>query len=93
MKVLRGVAVVMLLAGPAYAQGEAPHVNLVPEIQHKTPEEKAQDAIRQKAYQESLRKIPDAKVSNDPWGDVRGAEAAPKPKAVSGKRKTGDAVQ
>ncbi|NEW89392.1 MULTISPECIES: hypothetical protein [Rhodopseudomonas] len=85
MKILHGVAVLALLAGPAFAQSEGPHVNLVPEIQHKTPEEKAQDAIRQKAYQESLRKIPDAQGPSDPWGGVRGAEAT-QPKA---KRKTG----
>ena len=77
MKILHGVAVLALLAGPAFAQSEGPHVNLVPEIQHKTPEEKAQDAIRQKAYQESLRKIPDAQAPNDPWGGVRGADASP----------------
>ncbi|MFT4274746.1 MAG: hypothetical protein QM576_00190 [Rhodopseudomonas sp.] len=80
MKILYGVAVLALLAGPAFAQGEGPHVNLVPEIQHKTPEERAQDAIRQKAYQESLRKIPDAQAPNDPWGSVRATEAG-QPKA------------
>ncbi|AVT82768.1 hypothetical protein [Rhodopseudomonas palustris] len=84
MKILHGVAVLALLTGPALAQGEGPHVNLVPEIEHKSPEEKAQDAVRQKAYQESLRKIPDAQAPNDPWGGVRGAEAT-QPKA---KRKT-----
>jgi hypothetical protein len=92
MKILRGVAVSLLLVAPAYAQDEGPHVNLVPEIQHKTPEEKAQDAIRQKAYQDSLRKIPDAQAPSDPWGNVRGAETAkPKP-ATAGKRKTGTAA-
>jgi len=87
MKILRGVAVCMLLVGPASAQSDGPHVNLVPEIQHKSPEEKAQDAIRQKAYQDSLRKIPDAQAPNDPWGNVRGAEAN-QPKAAA-KRKSG----
>lgn len=91
MRIPRAVTVLALLTAPALVQSafvrsalaqEAPHVNLVPEIQHKTPEEKEQDAIKQKAYQDSLRKIPDAKVSNDPWGSVRSAEtpasAAPK---------------
>jgi hypothetical protein len=87
MKILSAVAVVTLLAAPAYAQ--APNINLVPELQSKTPEEKEQDAIKDKAYRESLRKIPDAKSSSDPWGTVRNNEtpkaAAPaKPKTKTG---------
>ncbi|MBB1090887.1 hypothetical protein [Rhodopseudomonas pseudopalustris] len=95
MKLLRGVAVSVLLAGPAYAQG-MPNVNLVPEIQHKTPEEKAQDAIREKAYRESLRKIPDAKASNDPWGDVRSGDSSATPKAKTAttrQKKNGSAAE
>ncbi|HEV7877706.1 hypothetical protein [Bradyrhizobium sp.] len=72
-----------LLAAPAHAQ--VPSMNLLPEFQSKTPEEKEADAIKEKAYRESLRKIPDAKVSNDPWGSVRGAEPA---KAAPAKPKT-----
>ena len=94
MKLLRGAVVSILLVGPAYAQS-MPNVNLIPEIQHKTPEEKAQDAIKEKAYRESLRKIPDAKASNDPWGDVRSNEAAThaKPKTATTKsKKSGQAT-
>ena len=79
------VAAITLLAGPVRAQ--IPNVNLIPEIASKTPEEKEAEEARDKAYKESLRKIPDAKVSSDPWGSVRGAEApkAPaKPRAKTG---------
>ena len=69
MKVLRATAVIALLLGPAYAQ--APHVNMMPETPSKTPEQREADEARDKAYKESLKKIPDAKVSNDPWGSVR----------------------
>ena len=31
--------------------------------------------MRDKAYKESLKKIPDAKVSSDPWGNVRSTDA------------------
>jgi hypothetical protein len=87
MKILSAVAVVILLTAPAYAQ--TPNINLMPEVQHKSPEEKEQEAIRDKAYRESLRKIPDAKSSSDPWGTVRSNEtpkaAAPaKPKTKTG---------
>ena len=58
-------------AAPARAQSEAPHVNLLPDQPSKTPEQIEADQAKDKAYKESLRKIPDAKVSNDPWGGVR----------------------
>jgi hypothetical protein len=83
MKILRVTAVFAVLAGPAYAQ--MPNVNLMPEVVHKTPEEKEQDQIREKAYRESLKKIPDAKVSSDPWGNVRSADA---PKTAPAKSKS-----
>ena len=73
-----GVAAMTALLGltavPARAQmggADGPHVNLLPEFQTKTPEEKEQEAERDRKYKDSLRKIPDAKVSNDPWGGVR----------------------
>ncbi len=84
---LFGAAVV--LAGPAFAQGQTPNINLMPEFQSKTPEEKEQDAIKDRAYKESLKRIPDAKASSDPWGTVRSNDApkaATQPKA---KTKTG----
>jgi hypothetical protein len=86
MKIFRAAALVALLAGlsgPAYAQ--TPNINLMPELATKTPEEKEAEAIKEKAYRESLKKIPDAKVSTDPWGNVRGAEPA---KAAPAKPKT-----
>ena len=86
MRMLSAAAVVVLLTVPAYAQ--TPNINLMPEFQSKTPEEKEADAIKEKAYRESLRKIPDAKTSNDPWGTVRTAEP-PKPAPAKAKTKTG----
>jgi len=74
MRIFPLVAVVAMLAGPAFAQ-DAPHVNLVPEVAHKSPEEKAAEEERDKAYKESLKKIPDTKTSSDPWGGVRSGDA------------------
>jgi hypothetical protein len=85
MRILAAAAVIALLAVPAYAQ--APNINLIPELQSKTPEEKEAEAARDKAYKESLKKIPDAKISSDPWGNVRSGDApkAPaKPKTKTG---------
>ena len=87
--VIGAAVAIALLAGPAHAQMSTPNINLIPELQSKTPEEKEQEAIKDKAYKESLKKIPDSKASNDPWGAVRSADtpkaATPaKPKAKTG---------
>jgi hypothetical protein len=88
MRVFRLAAVFMVLTGPAYAQ--MPNMNLIPETVSKTPEEKEAEAARDKAYKESLKKIPDAKVSSDPWGGVRSdapkeaPKTPPKPRTKTG---------
>ena len=81
-------AVIALLVGPVHAQ-QMPNINLIPELGSKSPEEKEQDAVKDKAYRESLKKIPESKASSDPWGTVRSADtpkaATPaKPKAKTG---------
>jgi hypothetical protein len=78
MRIFGAAAVIVLLAGPAYAQ--TPNINLIPELQSRSPEEKEADAVKEKAYKESLRKIPDAKGSSDPWGNVRSTDT---PKAAA----------
>jgi hypothetical protein len=90
MRVLSAAAVVMLLTVPAYAQ--TPNINLMPEFQSKSPEEKEQEAIKDKAYKDSLKKIPDAKGSSDPWGTVRSTDA-PKAATPAKKTKTGSTNQ
>jgi hypothetical protein len=85
MRILSAAAVMVLLVAPAYAQNSGPSMNLLPEFVSKTPEEKEADAVRDKAYKESLKKIPDAKGSTDPWGNVRAVDA---PKAAPAKPRT-----
>lgn len=85
MKVFRVAAVIALVTAPAYAQ--MPKMNLIPELASKTQEEKDADDARDKAYRESLKKIPDAKTTADPWGTVR-ADVPPKAPAKP-KTKTG----
>jgi hypothetical protein len=77
MRVLHAAALITLLVGPAYAQ--TPHINLLTDVPSKTEEEIEQEQTKDKAYRESLRKIPDAKVSSDPWGGVRNADAPKAP--------------
>ena len=76
MRIFRVAAVYRVADGAGLRAGHAPH-QFAAGYASKTPEEKEQEAARQKAYKDSLRKIPDAKVSSDPWGNVRSA-ATPK---------------
>jgi len=99
MRVFGVAAIAVLLIGtaglavPARAQGEAPHVNLLSDQPSKTPDEIEADKAKDKAYRESLRKIPDGKASNDPWGGVRSdapkSAPAKNPTAKASKTKTG----
>ena len=91
MRMLSAAAVVVLLTAPAYAQ--TPNINLIPELTSRSPEEKEADAIREKAYKDSLKKIPDAKTSSDPWGTVRSTDAPKAAAAPAKKSKTGSSSQ
>ena len=91
MRMLSAAAVMVLLTTPAYAQ--TPNINLIPELQSKSPEEKEQDAIREKKYKDSLQKIPDAKASSDPWGSVRSVETPKAAAPAKPKSKTGSSNQ
>jgi hypothetical protein len=82
-------AVIMLVASPALAQ--IPQMNLLQDNKPaKSQEEKDAEAARDKAYRDSLKKIPDAKAPADPWGNVRSTDTpkAPAKAASSAKPKT-----
>src|ERR1700690_2053903 len=88
MRILSVAAVIMLLASPAFAQ--LPPMNLLADRPSKTQDEKDAEAARDKAYQDTLKKIPDGKPPADPWGNVRSTDApkAPAKAAASAKPKT-----
>jgi len=87
MTALMGLAA--LAAVPARAQmgggADGPHVNLLADTPSKTPDQIEAEQERDRKYKDSLRKIPDAKTSNDPWGAVRSdaPKAAAPAKAAS----------
>jgi len=78
MRVFLAAAVMVLLAGPAYAQSQS-----VPRYgetdKTKSPQEIEADREAEKAYKRSLGNIPDRGPS-DPWGNVRGDNS---PKSVT----------
>jgi hypothetical protein len=88
MRLFRMAAVFALLVSPAYAQ--APRFSLGPgDTPAKTQEEMDADAAKEKAYKDSLRKIPDAKTSADPWGNVRSDAPKDASKPAKPRTKTG----
>ncbi len=88
MRVFSVAAVIMLLASPAFAQ--VPKLNLLQDKPSKTQDEKDAEAAQDKAYQDTLKKIPDAKAPADPWGNVRSTDTpkAPAKATASAKPKT-----
>jgi hypothetical protein len=79
MRVICAAAMILWLAGPVYAQSRAPKT--LEELQSaKPPEQIEKEQAADKAYKESLKKIPDAKAPADPWGNARSNDA-PKPAA------------
>ena len=92
MRILSAMAAAALLSGTAHAQMSTPNINLVPELASKTQEEREQEAVRDKAYRESLKKIPDAKTSSDPWGTVRSSDAPKTAPPAKPKTQTGSNV-
>jgi len=71
MKVLRAAAIfVLLLAGPALAQGIKPPA---PQDPPASPSQKEQEKATDNAYKRSLGNIPD-KPAADPWGGARAVE-------------------
>ena len=79
MRLVAVVAVLALLAGPAWAQNNPIQRAGEPD-KEKTQADIATEKEAERAYKRSLSNIPEQK-SVDPWGTVRSDNAAPKPAA------------
>lgn len=75
MKMIGIVAVVALLAGPAWAQNTQKYGD--PD-KVKTQADISAEKEAERAYKRSLSNIPEQKNTSDPWGTVRSDSAAPK---------------
>ena len=80
MRALRLAVAITFLTSPAFAQ--IPKLNLLQDKPGKSQEEKDAEAAQDKAYRDSLKKIPDQKAPADPWGSVR-SDAPSSPPARS----------
>ena len=80
-KLIKAAAILALVTGPAAAQGVA----LSPfkrEERKLTPDELKAQQQRDKDYKAAMDKIPEKKVTVDPWGNIRPAPA-PAPQATA----------
>lgn len=86
MRVLRTAMLIGLtmisVSAPAFAQSMMPGFKLNDSKEY-TEEEKAKLKANEDAAKAARSKIPDAKVSNDPWATVRPEPAAKTAKAKS----------
>ena len=90
MRVFLAAAVIVALAQPAFAQSSQKSIpKYGEEDKDKTPQERAAERSAEKAYNNSLKNIPD-KGPTDPWGAVRAPDA---PKTPAKKTKTGATAQ
>jgi hypothetical protein len=88
MKVLFAAAMIAMLAGPACAQSNANAPKTLEQLMNeKSPEQVEKERAADKAYKDSLKKIPDAKAPADPWGSARSAPA-PAAKTPAGKKQS-----
>ncbi|MGB6400396.1 MAG: hypothetical protein WBF73_32630 [Bradyrhizobium sp.] len=75
---------IAMLAGPAYAQSKSKTLEEM--MDAKTPEQIEKERAAEKAYKESLKKIPDAKAPADPWGNARSTDAPKAAKTPTAKK-------
>jgi hypothetical protein len=79
--VLSSAAMILMVVAPAYAQSKPSTMPTVEQMMSgKTPDQIEKEQAVDRAYQQSLKKIPDAKAPSDPWGSARSADA---PKTVA----------
>ena len=95
MRVLLALGMMAVLAAPVCVFAQDDHVpRYGEEDKEKSIQQKQSDRDSQRAYERSLRNIPDKGGTSDPWGGVRNgdapktAETAPKPKKSSTKTGT-----
>jgi hypothetical protein len=73
VRVFCAIAMIALLAGPAYAQNQKPPPG-PPPAPPKSQQEIEAERAAERAYKSSLGNIPD-KAPADPWGNARSMDA------------------
>jgi uncharacterized protein YecT (DUF1311 family) len=71
-KAIVATSILLLMMGAVSAQMPQPGVHLKDDKPSRTKEQKEYDKELDRAYQSTIKKIPEQKKS-DPWGDIRPA--------------------
>jgi hypothetical protein len=69
-KVIAGLAAMVLLISPAYAQSRGKGGSKNADNSQQTEDKKKKEAASEKAYKDALHSIPDQKAP-DPWAKMR----------------------
>ena len=92
MRAFIAAVMIVLMAGSAFAQNAVPRYGDVDK--DKSPQQKEEERKAERAYQRSLRNIPDKAGPSDPWGAVRSDNAPPSATNTTQKKsKTGSAAK
>jgi uncharacterized protein YecT (DUF1311 family) len=77
-KAIVATSVLLLMTGAASAQMPpvGAHVNEDTGKPQRTKEQKEYDKSLDRAYQSTIKKIPEAEKKSDPWGDIRPTPSA-----------------
>jgi hypothetical protein len=75
-KIIHATLIVFLTTGAASAQMPTPGVHLKDDKPSRTKEQKEYDKELDRAYQSTIKKIPEAEKKSDPWGNIRPTPSA-----------------
>jgi hypothetical protein len=75
-KIIHATLIVFLTTGVVSAQMPKPGVHLKDDKPSRTKEQKEYDKALDRAYQSTIKKIPDAEKKSDPWGNIRPTPSA-----------------
>jgi hypothetical protein len=75
-KIIQATLIVFLTTGTASAQMPTPGMHLKDDKPSRTKEQKEYDKALDRAYQSTIKKIPEAEKKSDPWGNVRPTPSA-----------------
>ena len=70
-KLIQAGAILALLTGAAAAQLPMPSISLGGDGPAMTPEQREKQRAIDDAYKSATKKVPEKKVVNDPWGNIR----------------------
>jgi uncharacterized protein YecT (DUF1311 family) len=70
-KAIVATSILLLMTGALSAQMPQPGVHLKDDKPSRTKEQKEYDKELDRAYQSTIKKIPEAEKKSDPWGNIR----------------------